>query len=341
MIFAHKPTVCSISDFPAMKYSNIVFASCLVIIAGLGSQAANAQGSDPYIHSGSIGTSSPTQTPSQYQSYDVRPFAALTVREWIGRKFIFLPVDKAARTYAYGDFHPALAYQKYVGRTATVSEITGQEYGADNDHPSSIHLVMDDNGERVATSCNCPASQLTLSGLGLVSDIDNARTKWLGKTLYLNTKTAAELQAYDASRDESTPVHVKKFSAVRVTAIVAGYSSLSPVRFILRTPEGVEAYLDVNVSNTNAGATSSLFRVEDKFLTDDPHAAHNWPKKVWDAIEESSIFKGMTTEQARMSWGEPNVIGNSTSTAGREESWSYSSGSKLVFTNGILTTVQN
>ena len=341
MIFAHKPTLCSISDFPAMKYSSLILASCFVLVAGLASQKGIAQGASPYIHSGSIGTSNPAQTPSQYQSYDVRPFTALSVREWIGRKFISLPVDKAARTYAYGDFHPPLVYQKYVGRTATVSEITGQEYGADNDHPSSIHLVMDDNGERVATSCICPASQLTLSGLGLVSDIDNARAKWLGKTLYLNTKTAAELEAYDAARDESTPVHVKKFSAVTVTAIVAGYSSLSPVRFILRTSDGVEGYLDVNVSNTNPGATSSLFRVEDKFLTEDPHAAHNWPKRVWDAIEESSVFKGMTTEQARMSWGEPNVIGNSTSTAGREESWSYSSGSRLTFTNGLLTTVQN
>lgn len=66
-----------------------------------------------------------------------------------------------------------------------------------------------------------------------------------------------------------------------------------------------------------------------------------WSKRVWAAIDSQKVFIGMTDEQARLSWGEPDDINRTINAAGTFEQWVYGSGSYLYFTNNKLTTIQN
>ena len=289
----------------------------------------------PYVSTGSVGS---TQNSSAFATptYDAsRPFLTLQPSQWIGKRFIFLFAPKETRQWAYSDFQPALDYRQYVGRIARVDAIDGPDYGS-ADHPSSVHLTLEDNGEKLSTRCLCPRTSVVLGGMALVDEIDQARRAYNGHTLWLSFNSPT-IETYDAAADESHSITVPKYSAVTVKDIVGGSSSSAPLRFILRTSDGTEGYVDVNLSNTNQGTTSHLYHFEDKFLTTDPHLQYKWPSKTWDAIAKGEISNGMTPDQVRMAWGNAQDVTN----PGSSMEWRYASGSVVRFTNGVVSSVSN
>ncbi len=314
---------------------NIMPKSLPLVLLFLASSLTVRAQNNPYVPSGSIGstsTLSPYATPTSDAS---RPLPTLQPLDWVGKRFIFLPSPKETRQYAYNDFQPALAYNKYVGRIAKVESITGPDFGR-SDQPSAVNLVMEDNGERLHTNCICPKNQVTLGGLGLLDDIDRTKAKYLGQTMWLQ-RLASSLEVYDAATDETHTIELKKYAQVMVKDVVAGSSNLSPVRFILRTPEGIEGYMDVNMSNTNPGITSHQFHFEDKFMTVDPRKNWKYADKTWVAIERGEVGNGMTPEQVKLAWGDPETITN----LGSNMEWHYNSGSVIKFENGVVKSVGN
>ncbi len=67
----------------------------------------------------------------------------------------------------------------------------------------------------------------------------------------------------------------------------------------------------------------------------DPRLKHKWGAAVWSVIEKGQVYVGMTEEQVKMSWGEPEKV---TRTAAGDV-WTYSGGS-LVFKRGVMTGSQ-
>ena len=78
-----------------------------------------------------------------------------------------------------------------------------------------------------------------------------------------------------------------------------------------------------------------LSRFEELFLTEDPKQKYKWPAGIWQAIENNRVITGMSAEQVRMSWGEPE---KTTRTAAGEQ-WAYTAG-VLTFKNGVLVNMQ-
>jgi hypothetical protein len=309
-----------------------ILASAFAIVCALPLHAQN----NPYVPNGSIGSTSPAMSPYATPTSDAaRPFRTIQPLDWVGKRFIFLPAPRETRQYAYSDFHPNLDYTKYVGRIAKVESITGPDFGR-SDEPSSVHLVLEDNGERVQTNCICPKAQVTLGGLGLLDDIDQAKQKYVGQTMWL-ARLASSLEVYDAASDQTHTIDVKKYQKVVVKDVIAGGSNLTPVRLVLRTPEGTEGYVDVNMSNTNPGVTTHQFHFEDKFMTVDPKKNWKYTDKVWDAIERGEVGTGMSPDQVKLAWGDPETINN----LGQNMEWHYNSGSVIRFANGVVKSVGN
>ena len=72
-----------------------------------------------------------------------------------------------------------------------------------------------------------------------------------------------------------------------------------------------------------------------------PRKKHpDWPEEIWDLIKKGKIRLGMTKEQVRLSWGQPNDINRSVGPWGIHEQWVYGS-QYLYFENGILTSWQD
>ena len=243
------------------------------------------------------------------------------IGSWVGKRFIFLPKPKGAESGTYEDFNRAITHQKYAGRVARV--ITANDSGAS----AYIEFEMEDDGEKLRLFT--VAGKESVRGMALVDDIENARKQWAGKTLWSKMLL---ISSYDEQSGAITMTPVKKFSPLKVVDVVPGWDEEKPVRFKLETPGGQQGFVDLNLSGTNVRKEARLqSRLENHLLADDPRLKYKWAPDVWSAIEKGQVYEGMTEEQVKMSWGEPEKV--TRTEAG--EIWTYQSGA-LVFRKGIL-----
>jgi hypothetical protein len=298
-----------------------------------------------YVKAGSIGKQKSAE-PAAGPVY--RPLEKL-----VGERVIFLPQRISMQHYGYQAFsggqgqfgHPS--YEEAVGRIGKITEVSDSAYSG------KITIQMEDNDQIYLGS-----GRDSIDGIGIVSEIDDARSKYIGKTLWFK-KT--RIETYDEKKDElektdvpkkltiddvrkmdSEKVKLKKYSPVKVIDVVAGWYHDQPIRFILRSPAAEEGYEDVTITGTNVSdILRASFTFDKSFLLEDPRKKNKWSKKVWNAIENGNVYVGMSVDQAKMSWGEPKEINNTTTGKKRHEQWVYSSGSYLYFENGVLTAIQN
>jgi len=234
-----------------------------------------------------------------------KEFVTLEPAEWVGERVLFVPRSLSTRHYGYQMMHPAnnqnqfsLPYDDYVGKTAIIKKVTK------GDIKDDVELVLEGSGEQLVADCFLGS----LHGLIFLRDIDLAREKYLGKTLWLHHKE--EMLTEDADGESTGGVPNKRFAKVVVKEIVTGRFEEASVRFIVETADGKEGFVDVQLSGTNV---SNTLRDEGmfvkKFAEKDPRAQYaKWGKRVVDAIFAEEVFRGMTAEQARASWGLPESV---------------------------------
>jgi len=262
------------------------------------------------------------------------PFVFRPISSWVGERFVFLPNPASLQEYGYQSFkggegkygHPE--YNAYVGRVAEVVALSKRGMTWD------IEFEMEDDGRRLKATAHTDS----IHDIALVADIDNARDKWEGTTLWYSK---ASIATYNEETEEFGKIELKKYSPVKVVEIVAGWYNSNPVRFILQATSGEVGFDDVNLSGTNVSETlRGNHRFEDLFSVQNPRTTHKWANKVWAAIEEAKVFIGMTSKQAIMSWGKPRKINKTITSGGKSEQWVYSLSCYLYFENGVLTTIQ-
>lgn len=247
------------------------------------------------------------------------------IRSWVGKRFIFLPKPKGAESGTYEDFSRAITHQKYAGRVARVVS------ASDSSASAYIEFEMEDDGEKLRVFT--VANKESVKGMALVDDIENARKQWAGKTVW---SQILMISSYDEQSGAVTMTPVKKFGPLKVVDVVPGWDEEKPARFKLETPDGKQGFVDLNLSGTNVQKeVRHLSRFEDRLLAENPRLKHKWSPSIWEAIEKGHIYVGMTGEQVKMSWGEPERV---TRTAAGEV-WTYPSGA-LVFRKGIMSGSQ-
>lgn len=253
------------------------------------------------------------------------PFPYHPIGSWVGKRFIFLPKPKGSESGTYEDFSRLVTHQKYAGRVARV--VSANDSGAS----AFIEFQMEDDGERLRVFT--VANKESVRGMALIDDIENARKQWAGKTVW---GKMLMISSYDEQSGAITMTTVKKFGPLKVVDVVPGWDEEKPARFKLETPDGKQGFVDLNLSGTNVQKeVRYLSRFEDHLMAENPRLKYKWKADVWSTIEKGQIYPGMTEEQVKMSWGEPEKI---TRTAAGEV-WTYTSGA-LVFKKGILSGSQ-
>jgi len=252
--------------------------------------------------------------------FPYRPFDA-----WMGQRFIFLPGPKASESNIYDDFYNKITRKQYAGRVAKVVSV--------EDFSGRIHLEfeMEDTKERLRARTS-PGKESVI-GLALFEDIHNARQHWLGQTLW---GREGRLSIYEEQTGAVSFVTIKKYSPLKIIDVVAGWNEEKPVRFVLETADGKHGFVDLNLSGTNVfKEVRHLSRFEHCFVTEDPRKARKWDPQIWTLIENGQIAAGMSANEVKMSWGEPDKVAR-TATG---ENWTYPAGI-LIFKNGLMTGIQ-
>lgn len=301
----------------------------ILIIISLALLYSTLLAQNSFILDDSIGT-----VKTEIEETESELFAYIPIKDWQGLRFIFLPKPKSLQKYGYLDFYTKAdryyeaSYDEYVGRIIEVIEV---------EYQNGLWEVMFKTEDTQEVLLAIAYSD-SINDIGLVSDIENARNKWAGKVLWIN-KT--KISTYNSDSGEIGSISTKKLSPVKVKNIVAGWDNYSPVRLILETNDGKTGFLDVNVSGTNISKTlKDNFRFKDYFYEVNPRTTYDWKEKVWNAIERESVFVGMTKEQVKISWGEPENINKTIATYGTREQWVYSS-NYLYFEENKLTSIQS
>lgn len=278
--------------------------------------------SNPFVHQGSIGEVKKDQ---QTTSETVLP--TLEVKDWVGQRFIFLPQPTKLRTYGYQLFEPRLSYSAWVGKIVTVTNVS-------EGFLPEVTFRADDG-----TTVRAKMYSGSINGIAPVRDLEFARSRWLGKTLWIRGN---ELGTWNEQTDEFGSVKVRKCSPVEVQDVVAAFFDHEPVRLILKTPDGRVGFYDLALSGTNVSPILRKFaHFDDAFFERDPHTTYTWPKNVWDAIENGKVFIGMSADQATLSWGKPKEVNRTVTARGAEEQWVYGDSNFLYVNNGKVTAVQN
>jgi hypothetical protein len=309
--------------------------SLLVGVILLTAVAASAD-SNGYINESSIGEVPKNVQPSSAAVQSIEPLRIEWVQRpgeapaspWVGQRFIFLPCPKARTSSCYRSFKDNLNYSDWVGKIVTVRHVS---YGG----PShEVFFTTSDGKELHAT-----AYDGSVEGIALVSDLDLA-SRWTGKTLWLRDRGV--LETYDATTGEGDSERVGRLAKVRVKAVVAGWTSARPARFIVVSEDGREGFVDVQISGTNTRRQDQKgSRLEDVFYDSDPHRLHKgWPKWVWRAISDEVVLPGMTPEQVRMIRGRPDTVNTTITGVTRWEQWVYPQGTFIYFENDRVVAKQ-
>ena len=269
---------------------------------------------------------------------------------WVGMRLVILPQSRAVQHYGYqelyrdnNEFAP-LPYAEFAGRIVRVVGIE-QGHGPNGETVDEADLQLEDDKKTLHGDIDGGC----MDDVAPVSDIETARTLYLGKTLWL---ASDHLDTYDPQKDISdSPVpllrheafqqtKIKQYSPVRVTEVVPGWHASAPVRFVVQEEGGkrVSGYVDIHMSDTNIPKElRSVSRFEKTFLTSDPRTASAWPTKVWTAIENKEVFVGMTASQIRMSWGAPKTV--NPISPGQSERWTYMPNYSLTLKDGVLNSI--
>jgi hypothetical protein len=265
------------------------------------------------------------QNDEQFTSPNCNKAKALD--ELLGEKVVFVTQTKRFQRFGYQSYHwlnnrsASVPYDALAGKVGTIVEIQPRSQKELNFRHIVIKL---DSDESVTTE----ALDDQISDITLLSDIQEGRRRWIGKTLWYQSKYIRP--ATDAEVIDSKTV--LKYQPIKIADVMVGANLSGSIDFVIQFNNGQEGLADVKLSasNTSPKFLETLRRLErkecgfdSKFLLEDPRLTHKWAPTIWSAIERDEVLVGMTIDQVIMAWGRPNEI-NSTETKGTLQSqWVY------------------
>jgi hypothetical protein len=266
----------------------------------------------------------------------------------VGLQFVVLPKDKAVRDRGYPEFegmaprygHPS--YDQFAGRTVIVTKVEWQQYSLSPNRSGWIVTFARDKEGPFYTTCAVPRpgesrDDAVVGSFVLLQDLQLAREAYLNRRYWPRVPRMPVLNQDGVSVGAET-LAFNKFEPVTVTDVLASPNAEAPVRIVVSNGSDREGYFDIAMSDTNRGAKGKTGIPPQILSNDDPKLAHNWPEGVWTAIESGEALPGMTTDQVRLSLGEPVSVSQTVTAGGTREQWAYGDGKFFYFYDGVLAT---
>jgi hypothetical protein len=282
----------------------------------------------------------------------------IPIEKWVGRKFIFLGTDKGLRRFGYDfkiissdkmidrskleDILGNLKYDKFYGKIITAEKVekNGDWY--------VVIFVLDKPQMRI--SAKCLLKHGNIRGIALVDDLERAKEKWLGKSIY---SKRPYINTYSEEQGKYGKVKVTIDEPLKVIDVWWGFSEIRPIWLIVETPRGEKGIIDIAFSWTNIykdwweeDRPIWLIGVnrpwEVKLFESNPRETYNWNKEIWESINNEKVKIGMKKIQVQLSWGYPQKINKELSSGSIREQWVYEDQKQYVyFENDVVTGIQS
>jgi len=263
----------------------------------------------------------------------------IPIEQWIGKRFVFLEQRKKLQKYGYSDFSESkvlhslknLKYSDYVGRVIRVVDVGQEDYSF-----RIITFVEEKSNKKIYAE----AYNGCIRGIALLDEIEKAKKKWMGKTVY---SKARKILTYNEKLDKYGEVKVKIGEPLKVVDIFRGFAwENNRLWVVVRTQDAKEGFIKTRFSWTNSYTDEWTDKRpwEDELFGFNPRVKYKWSEEIWGLINNGKIRIGMNQEQVRLSWGKPQEINKDIYGSSVHEQWIYGE-QYLYFEGGKLTAMQN
>lgn len=269
--------------------------------------------------------------------------------EWDGKELVFSEISKSLQMYFNStpwklmDGFSNLQYNQLVRKMGRVDGILVDKRGF------RFWVIILEDGTRIVRKDQDDFEWGFIDKTYFVEDFENAK-KLIGSTLWLNKikdkdypsgeKPYVFRNIFDDSENQWTNFkRFQKVKAIEVIPFVYGNTYHGNPFFIkIQADDGELGY--VRYGRTKKGMQSRLVH----YYTENP-IPDKWGEEIITLVKEGKIRIGMTSEQVRVSWGEPDDINVTTTYYTRHEQWIYGTDYRykryyVYFDNGILSSYQ-
>ncbi len=241
---------------------------------------------------------------------------SLTVDKWVGRQFVLLEILPAFRANGHHLYaSPALDRESGpVDRTIACASNRLRHDPFVNRYATVEAAAPLENGEYMVTFsldtldvvAFAQTHQGSVEGIAAVDDLKAAKRQWFGKRVYSRRRI---IDHYDSTSGAFSNSKVSINEPVTVVDVRFGTTPLppKPIWLIVEDTSGTRGFIPINQSWTNVASAkwSAQAPWEADIVAKKPRALYDWDPYVWEQIDKHNIFIGMTAEQVRLSWQNP------------------------------------
>lgn len=242
-----------------------------------------------------------------------------------GEEFIFTNTYPGGEKYGYLMWHKkpegyggSLSYDVYCGRKGKLEP--GIIYSSSR--ISKFRRAILENGEILYVNI---IGDRTPDNIYFLKEMDSAKAL-IGHKVWINhANVVRPIELITPDRNISFLTH--HLEVVTVTDVVLDRYGHE---------RGVGAFF---IKVRKASGEEGLLKFHNRYLCASDPFPSGTPKKIIQAVKQQEIILGMTSEQAKLSWGEPDQVNKSVGSWGVNEQWVYGN-QYLYFSNGKLTSFQ-
>jgi hypothetical protein len=257
------------------------------------------------------------------------------IKNWAGKKLLFLKIIDSKQMYDYvsftgGDgFNGRPKYSDCVDQTATILSVTNDSL-MPNEYIVKVKMNNKTGNIYYGRTYNGSLTRVVLE-----DDIDKAEKLLKGKIFWMKVDY---MYKFSLKKERNEIKYGFRFKKVKVNRFEIGYDDNALFQLTLTDEMGETGSLYVNVSNNNIDNTMYYSSLPSKFFyKKDPRKIYNWQESVWQAIEAREIYKGMTNEQAQLSWGDADY---KTKTKDGAIKYKFNNGSYYLIKDGKVTDIK-
>jgi len=272
----------------------------------------------------------------------------LPIAKWVGQKFVVLAKQNLVRQFGYELYltpecalskNPPDLYWETARHHIRCDKLEQSIIVAREVKPAGKDYLVKFEQEQSGRAIFGKTQQGSLEGIAPAADLDSAKSKWLGKTIY---SVRRFIDTFDSATGSLGMIKVKIEQPLVVTGVKWGMTPLppKPLWIEVKTERNEKGFIPTRISWTNTIADKKTDGApwSDDILDIDPKKVYSWDETMWETINKHSIATGMTSEQVRLSWGPPRSVIKSASN--NSETWSFGAQS-LVFVNDSLASSES